>query len=215
VASVKGQRRRYDSALRQEQARQTRARILDAAQKLFSERGYANTSMEAVASGAGVATDTVYASFRTKAGLLHKLLDIRVAGDEEPVGVIEREGAQAVRREADQQRQLAAFAVDVTTILERARPVDDIVRGAAAVDPEIALFRTRMQEGRLENMRQLASWLAANGPLRGGIGVEEAATIVWTVASPEVHRLLRAERGWTVDRYTDWLAMTLTRTLLP
>jgi AcrR family transcriptional regulator len=215
VASVKGQRRRYDSALRQEQARQTRARILDAAQKLFSERGYANTSMEAVASGAGVATDTVYASFRSKAGLLHKLLDIRVAGDEEPLGVIEREGAQAVRREPNQQRQLEAFAVDVTTILERARPVDDIVRGAAAVDPEIAMFRTRMQEGRLENMRQLASWLAANGPLRGDIGVEEAATIAWTVASPEVHRLLRAERGWTVDRYTDWLAMTLTRTLLP
>jgi len=215
VASVKGQRRRYDSALRQEQARQTRARILDAAQKLFSERGYANTSMEAVASGAGVATDTVYASFRTKAGLLHKLLDIRVVGDEEPVGVIEREGAQAVRREPNQQRQVEAFAADVTTILERARPVDDIVRGAAAVDPEIAMFRTRMQEGRLENMRQLASWLAANGPLRGDIGVEEAATIAWTVASPEVHRLLRAERGWTVDRYTDWLAMTLTRTLLP
>jgi len=215
VASVKGQRRRYDSALRQEQARQTRARILDAAQKLFSERGYANTSMEAVAGGAGVATDTVYASFRTKAGLLHKLLDIRVAGDEEPVGVIEREGAQAVRREPNQQRQLEAFAVDVTTILERARPVDDIVRGAAAVDPEIAMFRTRMQEGRLENMRQLASWLAANGPLRGDIGVEEAATIAWTVASPEVHRLLRAERGWTVERYRDWLAMTLTRTLLP
>jgi AcrR family transcriptional regulator len=215
VASVKGQRRRYDSSLRQEQARQTRARILDAAQKLFSERGYANTSIEAVASGAGVATDTVYASFRTKAGLLHKLLDIRVVGDEEPVGVIEREGAQAVRREPNQKRQLEAFAVDVTTILERARPVDDIVRGAAGVDPEIAMFRTRMQEGRLENMRHLASWLAANGPLRGGIGVEEAATIAWTVASPEVHRLLRAERGWSVDHYTDWLATTLVRTLLP
>src|SRR2546429_8490172 len=171
--------------------------------------------MDAVASGGGLATDTVYARFRGKAGLLHKLLDIRVAGDEEPVGVIEREGAQAVRREPNQRRQLAAFAVDVTTILERARPVDDIVRGAAAVDPEIAMFRTRMQEGRLENMRQLVSWLAANGPLRGDIGVEEAATILWTVASPEVHRLLRAERGWTVDRYTDWLAMTLTRTLLP
>src|SRR5437899_3060725 len=128
--------------------------------------------MEAVASGAGVATDTVYASFRSKAGLLHKLLDIRVAGDEEPVGVIEREGAQAVRRETNQQRQLEAFAVDVTTILERARPVDDIVRGAAAVDPEIAMFRTRMQEGRLQNMRQPASWLAHKGPHRGENGME-------------------------------------------
>ncbi len=215
MASVKGQHRRYDSALRQEQARQTRARIMDAAQKLFAERGYANTSMEAIATAAGVATDTVYASFRSKAGLLHKLLDIRVVGDEAPVGVIEREGPQAVKREPNQQRQLEAFAADVTVILERARPVDDIVHGAAAVDPEIAAFRSRMQEGRLDNMRQLASWIASNGPLRGGISVEEAATIIWTVASPEVHRLLRAERGWTAERYRDWLAMTLARTLLP
>ncbi len=214
MASVKGQHRRYASSLRQEQARQTRARILDSAQRLFSERGYANTSMEAIATAAGVATDTVYASFRSKSGLLHKLLDIRVVGDEAPVGVIEREGPQAVKREPNQQRQLEAFAADVTAILERARPVDDIVRGAAAVDPEIAAFRTRMQEGRLDNMRQLASWIASNGPLRGSVGVEEAATIIWTVASPEVHRLLRTERGWPAERYRDWLAMTLTRTLL-
>ncbi|TMF46650.1 MAG: TetR/AcrR family transcriptional regulator [Chloroflexi bacterium] len=215
MANVKGQRRRYDSALRQEQARQTRARILDAAQKLFSERGYASTSMEAIAKGAGVATDTVYASFRTKPGLLHKLLDVRVGGDDEPVGLLDREGPQAVRREPGQRRQIEAFASDVTSIQDRARPVDDIIRGAAAVDQEIAAFRTRMHEARLANMRQFASWVASKGPLRDGISVDEAATIIWTLASPEVHRLLRAERGWTAERYRNWLATTLTRTLLP
>lgn len=215
MANVKGQRRRYESALRQEQARQTRARILDAAQKLFSGRGYANTSMEAIARGAGVATDTVYASFRSKPGLLHKLLDVRVGGDDEPVSLLDREGPQAVRREPSQRRQVEAFASDVTAIQERAGPVDDIIRGAAAVDPDIAAFRTRMHEDRLDNMRQFASWLASNGPLRDGISVDDAATIVWTLASPEVHRLLRAERGWTAERYRVWLAMTLTRTLLP
>ncbi len=215
MANVKGQRRRYDSTLRQEQARQTRARILDAAQKLFAERGYANTSMEAIARAAGVATDTVYASFQSKPGLLHRLLDVRVGGDEEPVGILERAGPQAVKREPSQRRQLEAFASDVTMIQERVRPVDDIMRGAAAVDPEIAAFRTRIHESRLDNMRQLASWIASKGPLRDGMSVDDAAAIVWTVASPEVHRLLRAERGWTVERYRDWLATTLTRTLLP
>jgi AcrR family transcriptional regulator len=213
VANVKAQRR-YDSSLRQQQARQTRARILDAAQLLFAKRGYVKTTMEAIARGAGVATDTVYASFRNKAGVIHALLDLRVAGDDVPVALLDRERPQAVRREPSQQAQLEAFATDVTTILERARPVDDIMRGAAAVDPEIAAFRTQMHEGRMDNMRQFASWLAANGPLRDSIGVEEAATIVWTVASPEVHRLLRVERGWTAERYRDWLAMTLARSLL-
>ncbi len=215
MANVKGQRRRYDSTLRQEQARQTRARILDAAQRLFSERGYANTSMEAIARAAGVATDTVYASFQSKPGLLHKLLDVRVGGDEEPVGLLERAGPQAVKREPSQRRQLEAFASDVTTIQERVRPVDDIMRGAAAVDPEIAAFRTRIHESRLDNMRELASWVASKGPLRDGMSVEDAGTIIWTLAGPEVHRLLRAERGWTAERYRDWLAMTLIRTLLP
>jgi AcrR family transcriptional regulator len=215
VANVKGQRRRYDSVLRQEQARQTRARILDAAQTLFSERGYANTTMEAIAGGARVATDTVYATFRNKQGVLHALLDVRVVGDELPIGVLDREGPQAVRVDRSQARQIARFTEDVTGILERARPVDDIMRGAAAVDPDIAALRTRMQEGRYDNMRQLVSWLTANGPLRDGMSEEDAAAIAWAVASPEVHGLLRVGRGWTQERYREWLAATLTRTLLP
>ena len=215
MANVKGQRRRYDSVLRQEQARQTRARILDAAQTLFSERGYANTTMEAIAGGARVATDTVYATFRNKQGVLHALLDVRVAGDELPIGLLDREGPQAVRVDRSQARQIARFTEDVTGILERARPVDDIMRGAAAVDPDIAALRTRMQEGRYDNMRQLVSWLTANGPLRDGMSEEDAAAIAWAVASPEVHGLLRVGRGWTQERYREWLAATLTRTLLP
>jgi len=215
VANVKGQRRPYDSVLRQEQARQTRARILDAAQTLFSERGYANTTMEAIAGGARVAVDTVYATFRNKQGVLHALLDVRVAGDELPIGVLDREGPQAVKVDRSQARQIARFTEDVTGILERARPVDDIMRGAAAVDPDIAALRTRMQEGRHDNMRQLVSWLTSNGPLRDGMSEEDAAAIAWAVASPEVHGLLRVGRGWTQERYREWLAATLTRTLLP
>ena len=215
MANVKGQRRRYDSVLRQEQARQTRARILDAAQTLFSERGYANTTMEAIAGGARVATDTVYATFRNKQGVLHALIDVRVAGDELPIGVLDREGPHAVRVDPSQARQIARFTEDVTGILERARPVDDIMRGAAAVDPDIAALRTRMQEGRYDNMRQLASWLTANGPLRDGMSEEDAAAIAWAVASPEVHGLLRVGRGWTQERYREWLSATLTRTLVP
>jgi AcrR family transcriptional regulator len=206
--------RQYLSTLRKEQASETRSRILDAAQRLFTERGYGATTMESIASEAGVATDTVYASFRNKAGLLHKLLDVRVGGDDLPVRLLDREGPQMVRAEPTQQGQIARFAADIAPILERARPVDDIMRGAAAVDPEIAALRTRMQGFRHDNMRQFASWLAAKGPLRGGLGEEEAAAIIWTLAGPEVHGLLRAGRGWSQERYIDWLGDALTRMLL-
>lgn len=208
-------RRRYESALRLQHASQTRARILDAAQALFAERGYANTTVEAIGAAAGVATDTVYATFRNKAGVLHALFDVRVGGDEAAVEVIEREGPQAVRRERSQKRQIAAFAEGVAQILERSRPVDDIMRGAAAVDPDIAALRARMQESRYESLRQFVGWLAANGSLRDGLSLDDAAAAVWAVASPEVHGLLRVGRGWTAGRYRDWLGVTLTRALLP
>lgn len=206
--------RAYRSGLRAEQARQTRLRVLDAAQTLFGERGYAGTTVDAVATEAGVAVDTVYASFRSKAGVLHALIDARAGGDDAPVTLLDREGPQAVRAERDQGRQVAGFAAGVAEIIERARPVDDIMRGAAEVDPEIATLRAEIQQGRYRNMRQFVSWLAANGPLRGGLGEDEAAAIVWTIASPEVHRLLRTERGWTAERYRAWLGETLAQTLL-
>jgi len=44
---------------------------------------------------------------------------------------------------------------------------------------------------------------------------EAASAIVWSLTSPEMHRLLRVDRGWTMERYTEWLADTLTLTLLP
>src|SRR5438270_6044786 len=141
-------RRQYISPLRQKQATLTRLRILDAAQTLFAGRGYAATTVEAIGAEAGVATDTVYAIFRNKAGVLHELLNVRVAGDDSPRPLLERPGPQGVRAEPTQKRQLAAFATDVAQILERARPVDDIMRSAAAVDPEIASPRKGMQSAR-------------------------------------------------------------------
>src|ERR1700694_555707 len=98
VPGVKA-KRQYASTLRQQQASETRLRILDAAQRLFTDRGYGATTVESIASEAGVATDTVYAVFRNKAGLLHKLLDVRVGGDDAPVSLIDREGPQTVKAE--------------------------------------------------------------------------------------------------------------------
>lgn len=208
-------RRRYQSKLRSEQVRQTRLRILDAAQALFTSRGYGAATVEGIASAAGVATDTVYATFGSKRGILHALMDVRVGGDDRDVAVLDREGPQGVRAERDQERQLSLFARDIASIIERARPVDDIMRSAAAVDAEVAALRAGLQEQRHLNMRAFVGWVFANGPLREGLGEEEAAAIVWTLTSPEVHGLLRVARDWTAERYVAWLEETLKSTLLP
>src|ERR1700674_459209 len=117
----------------------------------------------AARAAAGVAVDTVYAAFGSKRGVLQALLGVRVGGDEDRIDLLDRPGPKAVEREQDQKAQVAAFATDVSAILERARPVDDIIRGAAAVDADIAAFRSEAQAYRYRNMRKLASWIAAKG----------------------------------------------------
>jgi AcrR family transcriptional regulator len=199
MSSVKP-RRAYTSALRQEQARQTRLRILEAAERCFGSRGYAGATMEIVAAEARVAVDTVFAAFGNKRGVLQALMDLRAGGDQQPVDMLSRPGPQAVRRETDQLAQIALFAADIAANIERTRPAE---------------LRGRFQEQRYRNQQAVAGWVAANGPLREGITLDDAAAIIWTLTSPEVHRLLRTERRWPPERFTKWLADTLSLTLLP
>jgi AcrR family transcriptional regulator len=216
VKTSSGRPRRYRSPLRDEQARRTRRAILTAASELFLERGYAATTMDAVAERAGVATDTVYHVVRSKRRLLKEVLDVTIGGDDRDVPMLDRERPQQMRRETDQRRQLAMFARGIAEQLERVRPMDDILRSAAAVDAEAATLRADLQlRQRREAMTGLAGWVAANGPLRDGMPVDDAAATIWTLTSPEVHALLRDGWGWSAERYAGWLHDTLERTLLP
>ena len=76
------------SPRREQQARRTRARIIAAAAQRFLARGYAATTMRAVAADAGVALPTVELVFRTKARLLKAVIDTAIAGDDEPVPML-------------------------------------------------------------------------------------------------------------------------------
>lgn len=190
--------------------------MLASARDLFLQHGYPGTTIAGVARRAGVSADTVYSLFGSKPGLLKEVLDVVIGGDEEDVPVLERPGPQAVRAEKDQRRQLELFAAGITDQLERVRPMDDILRSAAAVDPAAAQLRSDLQlRQRRSGMRAVASWLAANGPLRDGLSEDDAAAILWTLTSSEVHAMLRDVSGWSRERFEDWLRDTLTASLLP
>ncbi len=207
--------RPYRSPRREEQARETQQRILEAARELFVRRGYAGTTVSAIAKNAGVAPETVFAIFQSKRTILARLVGTLVGGDERSTPLLERVGPQKVRREVDQRRQMQLFAWDIREILERVGPIMEVVGAAALTEPEIADLERTLQKTRLRNMTQMVRWVAANGPLRTGLQVSEAADIVWTLASAEVHRLLTAERHWSGQRYEQWLAETLAVLLLP
>ena len=186
------------------------------ARELFLEQGYAASTIAAIARRAGVSPDTVYATFGTKPGLLKEVLDVVIGGDDQDVALLDRPGPQAVRAERDQRRQLALFATGITDQLERVRPMDDILRSAAAVDAAAAELRNDLQlRQRRAAMRTVASWVISNGPLREGITEEDAAAILWTLTSGEVHLMLRDVWGWSRSRFEDWLRETLMSSLLP
>ena len=202
--------RTYRSPLRAERTRATRRRIVEAAASHFLETGYAGTTFVVIAGSAGVSVDTVYKTFGSKIGLLRAVLDVTIGGDDAPVALLDRAGPQALRDEPDQRLQVRMLATGVSGQLERIRPLDDILRSAAAVDPEAAALRDDVQvRQRRQAMRTIVGWIAARGPLRDDLSVRDAAQVVWTLTSPEVHLLMRDTGGWSEHAYRAWLEQAL------
>jgi AcrR family transcriptional regulator len=190
--------------------------VIDSAARLFLDQGYPATTIAAVARGAGVAPDTVYSTFGSKLALLKAVLDTSIGGDDSDVALLDRPGPQRVKSETDQRRQVAMFAAGITAQLERVRPLDDVLRSAAAVDADAAQLRADLQlRQRRAAMRTVAGWLAANGPMRNDVSTAETAATLWTLTSPEVHQMLREHWRWSRAHYERWLARTLSDTLLP
>ena len=208
-------KRRYDSGGRRQAAARRQTLILENARRLFEGRGYSATTMEAIAGEAGVAVETVYLAFKTKASLLARVVDVALAGDEAPVALAQRAMFQEVRAEKNQWRQLELLARNARVVLERAGPLQWALLMASANEPEIADLVERYHRRRLEVQTEFMRWVAANGPLAPGLSVQAAGRTYWTLASIEVHHLVRSTLGRTAKEYDQWLARTLKLALLP
>jgi AcrR family transcriptional regulator len=199
-------RRTYRSPRRIEQAAQTRAAVLSAATSLFARRGWAATGMRDVAREAGVAVETVYANFRSKAELLMAAIDVGVVGDTEPVSLAERpEFVELATGPFDQ--RVAAAARLATQIHQRTAGLHLALRQGAASEDELA---SRLMEGenrRRENIRQAAELVAGR---RIGVGDADA---LWAVLSVDVFRLLTELSGWSVSQYEQWAAREIAQRL--
>ena len=211
--AVKGTRP-YDSPRRREQAAATRREILDAAQRLFEQQGYAATTMAAVAAEARVALKTVYIAFETKSGLLRALWHLLLRGDEEDSPVCERDWYREVLEEPDPQRQLRLNARNAKAVKLRIAPLIEVIRNAASADPDIEVLWSRIQRDFYDNQRAIVERLHHRKALRRGLDVTRAADILWTLNHPNVWQLLVVERGWTPDRFEKWFADTAVAQLL-
>lgn len=210
-------RRPYDSSRRRAQAAQTRREIVSAALEVFLEHGYSGGTMQQIADTAGVVVETIYRGFDGKAGLFRAAVEAAVSGGVERAErpVEQRPAIRAIIEEPDPQRKVERYADTQPGIQTRLGPVYRVLAEAAAVDPELEPLRRDLELDRLEGMEKFARHLAASDALRPGVSVEEARDAVWTLASHQVYELLVLQRGWTLDRYRDWLTQMLSAALLP
>jgi TetR/AcrR family transcriptional regulator, regulator of autoinduction and epiphytic fitness len=216
MASAVKPRRQYNSRRRREQAAQTRRDIEAAANKLFRERGYVGTSMPAIAMEAGVVVETIYRAFGSKAGLFKAVIESALAGGSKRAEAppAERPAIRAVIEETDPYRKLELYAATQPGVHGRSGPLYRVLVEAAGGDPELREVLDWLEARRLHGLGGLAAQLAESRALHSNLSVDGARDIIWTLCSTAVHDLLVRERGWTSERYRDWLADALKRELL-
>ena|SRR5215471_2498775 len=199
---------------RAEKAQETGRRIVEAAARLFLERGYVPTTIDAIAEAADVAVETVYARFRNKTNILMAVKDAAVTeGGQVPLE--QRPELAVLAAETDQRRQLRIAAALSRGMLQRISPVYAVLRDAAAADPVLLESQDGEIARRRAFQRALVERVSARGPLRDGLTLDQAADTYSALASPEMYLLTTTHLGWTADRFQAWLADSLQRILLP
>jgi AcrR family transcriptional regulator len=206
--------RGYRSPRRDRQARQTRDRIIAAAAARFLAHGYAGTTMRSVAQDAGVALATVELTFRTKARLLKAVIDVAIAGDGEPVAMLDRGWASRAEAIAAPADFIAAFAQVLATSAERAAGLAAAALEAARADEDIAAVAAQLMSQRDVMAAWLVDGVLRRSDLRRGTSRAAAVDTVWTLMDPVVFSRLTTDRGWTTAQFEHWFAGSVTSLLL-
>jgi TetR/AcrR family transcriptional regulator, regulator of autoinduction and epiphytic fitness len=212
VQAVK--RRSYDNSRRLAHTRATRSEVVAAARRLFIERGYVVTTIDAIGDEAHVPLATVYRLFGSKRGILVSVMDVAFGGDDEPIAFKDRPTVQAALSEPVPTRLLEKFAHISRELLDRSAPMQEVLRSAASVDAEADDMLSVTKQQRLTGQSRIAHALAERHALAAGIDQAMAADIIYVLLSPDVYRILTVERNWPVDQYEEWLAAALSALLL-
>lgn len=212
AGEVKGARRSYSSPLRADQAARTRHRILRAAFRLFTERGYARTTVAAIADRAGVAPETIYQTLGGKRGLLVAVIADAISGDNDPDRQEDALLADVAQVSGAEPR-LAKMVEYSCTILVRTGPIHAVIRGAADKEPFAGDLGRRLLDDRLTHQTErIRRYLGED--LRPGLSVAEAGQAYCALLSPELYHLLTVQLGWTAEQYLEWSQRLLTADLL-
>jgi TetR/AcrR family transcriptional regulator, regulator of autoinduction and epiphytic fitness len=214
VEDEQGGIRPYRSTQRAEQARRTRERLLAAASETFLARGYAGTTMRAIAVAAGVSVPTVEQYFGTKVRLLRAAIDVAIAGDDDDVPILDRVWAEKALAADGVDELLSIVADTIGSAQSRSAGLVLAVFEGAATDPAIAELAAAMISQRQSTAGWIIDRLASKAPLRGDLDRDDAVDTLWILMDPAVFDRLVRGRGWSVQRYQQWFARSARRLLV-
>jgi AcrR family transcriptional regulator len=204
----KRKKRPYKSLVRERQAGDTRVRIVEATRQLLQNKGYAGMTVEAIARRAEVSAQSVYAIFKSKTGILLALLDQSAFG-----GGYDDAVRRAMTATAPETRLRLAAPI-ARGIHDAQSAAFDLLRGAGVVAPELAKLEDQRESLRYERQERMIISLRDAGRLRPELDHASARDIFWMLTGRDVYRMLVRERGWSSQKYEDWLADSLVRSLL-
>ena len=192
-----------------EKARQTRRSILTAAEGMFVERGYGSTTLQEIADRAGVSVQTIYFTFRNKRALLKELADVTVAGDGEAVPTMQRPWFTAAMAAATAAEHLDAHVEGASAVIARVGALADVLRTAAALEPEIDELWRQGNDQRYAVQLAAAQALTAKPGARPDVSADQAADVLYAMLSPDLYLLVVRDRGWSTERFVDWARTSL------
>ncbi|MEV0378729.1 TetR family transcriptional regulator [Nonomuraea sp. NPDC050643] len=199
---------------RTQKAQETRRRILKAAGELFVRDGYGVTNLQDVAELAGVAVQTIYFVFGNKRTLLKELVDVTIAGDDEPLATMDRPWFAAAMATPSAAEHLRAHVRGTSAVLARVAPITKVLDAAVAMDPEVAASWPQDVDPRYVVQRAAAEALMAKPGARPGVSPEAAADVLYGLLGPELYLLLVEKRAWSPERWQEWAHRTLAAQLL-
>jgi AcrR family transcriptional regulator len=201
-------RRSYSSQLRAQSAEETRARILDAALALFGDEGVDQVTVAQIGERAQVAASTVYAVFKSKAGILRALMERALFGERFRL-------AQQVLAGVTDPVALIGLTAEVACAIYESEDRDlGLLRNISGFSPLLRDVEQEFEALRYQMQEQRVLALFAAGKARPGLSVDEARRILWMYTSREIYRMLVCDGGWPVERYQRWLGQTLVEALV-
>lgn len=201
MADVKGSRKQKAAA--------TRRRMLDAAHHRFVEAGYPGTTMAAIAQDAGVAVQTLYFTFHTKAELFGEVFERAVVGDDGRPPPLQ-DWFRAAEEADDLDEALRVWADGVATIVARVAPLRRVFDGVAPEEEVVALWE-RGERLREEGYGGFLDHLIARHGLAPSADRDELLDVTLVLLGPVGHRGFVEDRGWSVDAWIDLSVATLRR----